>query len=98
TGTLVHLRLPAESPHVRVDTGVREGDTVTPFYDLMIAKVIVHDRDRTSALRRMAALVRQTEVVGVASNAQLLAALCAHPACVGGDIDTGFIERHRDEL
>jgi 3-methylcrotonyl-CoA carboxylase alpha subunit len=83
---------------VRVDTGVREGDTVTPFYDPMIAKVIVHDRDRTSALRRMAALMRQTEVVGVTTNAQLLAALCAHPAFVAGEIDTGFIERHRDEL
>ena len=46
TGTLVHLRLPEEGPHVRVDTGVRQGDTVTPFYDPMIAKVIVHDRDR----------------------------------------------------
>jgi 3-methylcrotonyl-CoA carboxylase alpha subunit len=42
--------------------------------------------------------MRQTEVVGVATNAQLLAALCAHPAFVGGEIDTGFIERHRDEL
>jgi 3-methylcrotonyl-CoA carboxylase alpha subunit len=98
TGTLVHLRLPEEGRHVRVDTGVREGDTVTPFYDPMIAKVIVHDRDRTSALRRMAALMGQTEVVGVATNAQLLAALCAHPAFVGGEIDTGFIERHRHEL
>src|SRR5215475_1287496 len=45
TGTLVHLRLPAEDEHVRVDTGVRRGDTVTPFYDPMIAKVIVHDGD-----------------------------------------------------
>jgi len=61
--------LPEEGPHVRVDTGVREGDTVTPFYDPMIAKVIVHDRDRTSALRRMATLMGQTEVVGVTTNA-----------------------------
>jgi len=98
TGTLVHLRLPAEGPHVRVDTGVREGDTVTPFYDPMIAKVIVHDRDRTSAMRRMAALMGETEVVGVTTNAGLLKALCSHPAFVGGEVDTGFIERHRDEL
>ncbi|HYX01470.1 MAG TPA: acetyl/propionyl/methylcrotonyl-CoA carboxylase subunit alpha [Reyranella sp.] len=98
TGTLVHLRLPEEGPHVRVDTGVREGDSVTPFYDPMIAKVIVHDRDRRSAMRRMAALMGETEVVGVATNAQLLKALCSHPAFVGGEIDTGFIERHRDEL
>ena len=98
TGTLVHLRLPEEGPHVRVDTGVRQGDTVTPFYDPMIAKVIVHDRDRASALRRMAALMGETEVVGVTTNAALLKALCAHPAFVGGEVDTGFIERHRDSL
>jgi 3-methylcrotonyl-CoA carboxylase alpha subunit len=98
TGTLVHLRLPAEGPHVRVDAGVRQGDTVTPFYDPMIAKVIVHERDRTAALRRMAALMGDTEVVGVTTNAALLKALCSHPAFVGGEVDTGFIERHRDEL
>src|SRR5689334_5445109 len=98
TGTLVHLRLPTENRHVRVDTGVREGDTVTPFYDPMIAKVIVHDRDRTSAMRRMAALMGETEVVGVTTNAALLKALCSHPAFVGGEVDTGFIERHRAEL
>jgi 3-methylcrotonyl-CoA carboxylase alpha subunit len=98
TGTLVHLRLPEEGPHVRVDTGVRQGDTVTPFYDPMIAKVIVHDRDRTSAMRRMAVLMGETEVVGVATNAGLLKALCSHPAFVGGEVDTGFIERYRDDL
>ena len=98
TGTLMHLRLPEAGPHVRVDTGVREGDTVTPFYDPMIAKVIVHDRDRASAMRRMAALMGETEVVGVTTNSALLKALCSHPAFVGGEIDTGFIERHRAEL
>ncbi len=98
TGTLVHLKLPEEGAHVRVDTGVRQGDTVTPFYDPMIAKVIVHDRDRASAMRRMAALMGETEVVGVTTNAALLKALCSHPAFVGGEVDTGFIERHRTTL
>lgn len=98
TGTLVHLKLPQEGAHVRVDTGVRQGDTVTPFYDPMIAKVIVHDRDRASALRRMAALMGETEVVGVTTNSVLLKALCSHPAFVGGEVDTGFIERHRATL
>jgi 3-methylcrotonyl-CoA carboxylase alpha subunit len=98
TGKLVHLRLPTEDAHVRVDTGVRQGDTVTPFYDPMIAKVIVHDRDRASAMRRMAGLMAATEVVGVATNAALLEALCSHPAFVGGEVDTGFIERHRADL
>ena len=98
TGTLVRLKLPDEGAHVRVDTGVRQGDTVTPFYDPMIAKVIVHDRDRASAMRRMAALMGETEVVGVTTNAGLLKALCSHPAFVGGEVDTGFIERHRATL
>jgi 3-methylcrotonyl-CoA carboxylase alpha subunit len=98
TGTLVHLRLPEEDAHVRVDTGVRQGDTVTPFYDPMIAKVIVHDRDRASAMRRMAALMAATEVVGVTTNSVLLEALCSHPAFVGGEVDTGFIERYRSDL
>ncbi len=98
TGTLVHLKLPEEGAHVRVDTGVRQGDTVTPFYDPMIAKVIVHDRNRTSAMRRMAALMGETEVVGVTTNSALLKALCSHPAFVGGEVDTGFIERHRATL
>ena len=98
TGKLVHLRLPEEDAHVRVDTGVRQGDTVTPFYDPMIAKVIVHDRDRTSAMRRMAALMAATEVVGVTTNSVLLEALCSHPAFVGGEVDTGFIERYRGDL
>ncbi|MFZ5779770.1 MAG: acetyl-CoA carboxylase biotin carboxylase subunit [Pseudomonadota bacterium] len=98
TGRLLHLRLPQEGPHVRVDTGVRQGDTVTPFYDPMIAKVIVHDVDRPSALRRMATLMGGTEVAGVATNAALLRALCSHPAFVGGEVDTGFIERHRASL
>jgi 3-methylcrotonyl-CoA carboxylase alpha subunit len=98
TGTLVHLRLPTEGSHVRVDTGVGQGDTVTPFYDPMIAKVIVHDRDRVSAMRRMAVLMGETEVVGVATNAQLLKALCSHPAFVACEVDTGFIERHREAL
>src|SRR5262249_23483542 len=50
------------------------------------------------AMRRMAALMGETEVVGVTTNAALLKALCAHPAFVGGEIDTGFIERHHDTL
>jgi len=98
TGRLAHLKLPAPGPHVRIDTGVRAGDTVTPFYDPMIAKVIVHDADRASALRRMAGLMAATEVAGVTTNARLLAALCGHAAFAGGEVDTGFIERHRDSL
>lgn len=53
TGALVHLRAPEANELIRVETGVREGDTVSVFYDPMIAKLVVHGDDRTSALRRL---------------------------------------------
>ncbi len=97
-GPLRHLRLPPESTHVRIDTGVRQGDEVSMNYDPMIAKIIVWDRDRLSAIRRLAAAMSETQVVGVSTNTALLAAIAAHPAFAAGDLDTGFIDRHRTEL
>jgi 3-methylcrotonyl-CoA carboxylase alpha subunit len=98
TGRLAHLRFPAESPHVRVDTGVREGDTVTPFYDPMIAKLIVWDQDRPAALRRLRGALAECEIAGLATNVAFLSALAAHPAFAAGEIDTGFIARHHADL
>ena len=98
TGRLRHLRLPAETGPVRVDTGVRHGDEVTPFYDPMIAKIIVHGRDRGAALGRLAGALAEVQVVGVQTNVALLAAIARHPAFAAGEVDTGFIERHRDVL
>jgi acetyl/propionyl-CoA carboxylase alpha subunit len=72
TGRLVHLAPPVESAHVRVDTGVEEGDAITPFYDPMIAKLIVHDRDRASALARMRDALAGYAIVGVANNVEFL--------------------------
>ena len=97
-GRLVHLRLPAESAHARVDSGVREGDEVSVHYDPMIAKVIVWDRDRPAALRRLRAALAETEVVGPATNVAFLAAVALHPDFTAGTIDTGFIARHRADL
>jgi len=98
TGRLNRLRPPQADAHVRIDTGVREGDTVTPFYDPMIAKLIVWDHDRQGALRRMAAALQDYEIAGPANNVAFLRRLCLHPAFAGGDLDTGFIERHRADL
>ncbi len=98
TGTLRRLRLPPAETHVRVDTGVREGDTVTPFYDPMIAKLIVWDRDRASALRQLRGALESTEIVGVASNVSFLRAVAGHHAFGAGDVDTGFIERWSADL
>ncbi|MEK9969114.1 MAG: acetyl/propionyl/methylcrotonyl-CoA carboxylase subunit alpha [Ferrovibrio sp.] len=97
-GTLHRLRAPEVDNHVRIDTGVREGDTVTPYYDPMIAKLIVWDRDRRSALRRMRQALSEYQIAGVATNTAFLMALVSHQAFIDGDLDTGFIERFRADL
>ncbi|MFQ5775925.1 MAG: acetyl/propionyl/methylcrotonyl-CoA carboxylase subunit alpha [Kiloniellaceae bacterium] len=98
TGRLVHLRLPLEGPHVRADSGVREGDEIGVHYDPMIAKLIVWDRDRRAALARLRAALAETQIVGPATNVAFLAAVAAHPAYAAGEIDTGFIARHHADL
>jgi 3-methylcrotonyl-CoA carboxylase alpha subunit len=97
-GALAHLRAPREGPHVRVDTGVRAGDAITPHYDPMIAKLIVWGEDRAAAVRRLAAALAEYEVVGVQSNLGLLRAIAAHPAFAAADLNTGFIGRHAPAL
>jgi 3-methylcrotonyl-CoA carboxylase alpha subunit len=93
-GTLRHLRQPPESVNVRVDTGVRQSDTITQYYDPMIAKLIVWGPNRDTATRRLESALAEYEVVGVASNLGLLRAIVAHEAFLEGDLDTGFIGRH----
>ena len=103
-GTLQHLRLPkhvsfvVERHSVRVDSGVVQGDTITPHYDPMIAKLIVWGADRAQALARMAAALRDTQVVGVRSNVAFLGRLCANPAFAAGDVHTGLIAEEHQQL
>ena len=102
-GRIVHLRFPQSSPHVRVDTGVREGDEVGVHYDPMIAKLICWDTDRPAALRRLRTALAQCQVVGLVTNLSLLSSVSAHPAFATADrepelLDTGLIERYREEL
>ena len=102
-GRLVHLREPAASANVRVDTGVRAGDEIGVNYDPMIAKLICWDVDRTAALHRLRTALAEYQVVGVASNVVFLSSVVAHPAFArahleAGLLDTGLIERHHDEL
>ena len=92
------LFIPPEGPGIRVDSGVRSGDAITLHYDPMIAKLIVHDVSREAALRRMDAALRQTVVLGTTTNLRFLRALINHPTFQSGEVDTGFIERHLDEL
>ena len=97
TGKLWALDLP-EGEGIRVDTGVRQGDTVTPFYDPMIAKVIAHGATRDEALDRLSAALAKTVVAGPKSNVAFLRALADAPGFRSGEFDTGFIERDLDAL
>jgi 3-methylcrotonyl-CoA carboxylase alpha subunit len=98
SGRLERLRLPAPSAQVRIDSGVVEGDTVTIFYDPMIAKLIVHGADRDEALARLRDALAQCDVAGPKSNIAFLERLARHPAITGGTIDTGYLDRHLDEF
>ena len=93
TGKLWALRFP-DNPGIRIDTGVRSGDEVTPFYDPMIAKVIAHGPDRDTALDRLSAALGTTIVAGPKSNTAFLRALCDSPEFRSARFDTGFIDQN----
>ncbi len=95
TGTLSHLEFPAAA---RIDSGVRAGDTISPWYDPMIAKLVVHGSTREIALKQLERALRWTDVGGTVTNVSFLALLAAQPNFVAGDVDTGLIERHIDAL
>jgi len=107
-GTLRHARTPAavnfelggsaEPAGFRIDSGVREGDTISPFYDPMIAKMIVWGKDRTEALARMAQALSQYQIVGLSSNIAFLSRLIASDAFANADLDTGLIARNEAQL
>jgi len=94
-GVLEHFRLPGD---IRVDSAVEEGDEVSPFYDPMIAKLIAHAPTREGASDRLAQACAEVEVWPVKTNAGFLARCLDHPAFIAGDVDTGFIGAHQDDL
>lgn len=101
-GTLAYLALPPHTAFVnaaiRVDGGVRTGDTITPYYDPMIAKLIVHGADRDQARTRMIQALGHTHVVGIQTNVAFLTRLMRDEAFANADLDTGLIERQRNAL
>ncbi|MBV8605201.1 MAG: acetyl/propionyl/methylcrotonyl-CoA carboxylase subunit alpha [Pelomonas sp.] len=102
TGRLEVARWPAHVAFtrgdVRVDAGVGEGDAISPFYDSMIAKLIVWGEDRAQALARLDAALRDTHIVGLHTNVAFLRRCAATASFAGADLDTALIERERAAL
>jgi len=98
TGRLTVLQPPLESAHVRVDTGVVEGDDVSIYYDPMIAKLIVWDTDRDRALQRLTQALSEYRISGLTTNIGFLYNLAISQAFQNGDVDTGYIEEHEAEI
>ncbi|NVK39770.1 MAG: 3-methylcrotonyl-CoA carboxylase, partial [Oceanospirillaceae bacterium] len=98
TGTLRYLRTPAENRHVRVDTGVIEGDEVSVYYDPMIAKLIVWDDSRERALSRLAQALEDYRIAGLKTNVRFLRNLALAEPFRAAELDTGFIDKHRKLL
>ncbi len=102
TGTLTHLSFPDgvafDRAPVRIDSGVRQGDAISPHYDPMIAKVIVHGPDRETALRRLSRALVETQVAGVTTNLGFLKRLADHAGFAAGQVDTGLIGRDIEAL
>jgi 3-methylcrotonyl-CoA carboxylase alpha subunit len=96
TGKLTLLKTPIESENVRIDTGVRQGDEVSVYYDPMIAKLIVWDENREKALQRLAKALSEYRINGVTTNIDFLYNLATSKPFVEADIDTGFIEKNND--
>jgi 3-methylcrotonyl-CoA carboxylase alpha subunit len=98
TGRLDHLRFPAKSDALRIDTGVVQGDVVSPFYDPMLAKFVTHGENRQAALRRLRRALARSEIVGPVTNLDFLLRIARDPAFAAGAIDTGYLERAQETL
>ncbi|MFD3335228.1 biotin carboxylase N-terminal domain-containing protein [Streptomyces sp. NPDC058700] len=96
-GTVLALREP-QGDGVRTDSGLSEGTEVGSLYDPMLSKVIVHAKDRPTALRKLRAALADTVTLGVPTNAGFLRRLLAHPDVVSGALDTGLVERDAESL
>jgi 3-methylcrotonyl-CoA carboxylase alpha subunit len=96
TGRLAFLQAPDESRNVRVDTGVRQGDEISVYYDPMIAKLVVWDESRERALQRLSGALAQYRIGGTTSNLEFLYNLAASEPFAQAAVHTGFIEEHRD--
>ncbi|SDK14334.1 3-methylcrotonoyl-CoA carboxylase, alpha subunit [Pseudomonas delhiensis] len=98
SGHLALYREPPAGPGRRVDSGIREGDDISPFYDPMLAKLIAWGENREEARQRLLAMLAETAVGGFKTNLAFLRRVLAHPAFAAAELDTGFIGRHQEQL
>ncbi|MBB1607438.1 MULTISPECIES: acetyl/propionyl/methylcrotonyl-CoA carboxylase subunit alpha [unclassified Pseudomonas] len=98
SGHLALYREPPAGPGRRVDSGIREGDDISPFYDPMLAKLIAWGENREEARQRLLAMLGETAVGGFKTNLAFLRRVLAHPAFAAAELDTGFIARHQEQL
>ena len=97
-GRLTTFRLPADQPWLRIDSGYREGDEITPFYDPLVAKLITHGASREDARTRAIAALSELRIAGIKSNREFLIACLMHPEFVDGQPWTGLIDIHQNKL
>ncbi|GES64255.1 3-methylcrotonyl-CoA carboxylase subunit alpha [Aspergillus terreus] len=98
SGTLLHVRTPAATEDTRIDAGFIEGDEVSAHYDPMIAKLIVRGDTREDAIRKLATALEEYEVAGPITNIEFLKTICKSPDFIAGEVETGYIAKHHDEL
>jgi len=98
TGKINYMSLPRLNNNVRVDSGIVSGDQVSIYYDPMIAKLIVWDKDRSSALARLRGALANFHVTGLTTNIEFLHQLASNDAFNEAEIDTNFLYQHEDEL
>ena len=98
TGTLALYRESSQGPGRRVDSGVAEGDEVSPFYDPMLGKLIAWGETREQARLRLLAMLDEFAIGGLRTNLAFLRRIIAHPAFAQAELDTGFIPRYQDDL
>lgn len=98
SGRIRYLRIPKISDHVRLDTGFIEGDTISPAYDGMLAKLIVSAPTRKLAIKRLFTSLQEYEIVGVSTNIEFLKKICQSRAFIEGEVGTNFIQENKDQI
>ncbi|WVQ70775.1 acetyl-CoA carboxylase, biotin carboxylase subunit [Cryptococcus sp. DSM 104548] len=96
-GRLLHARAPINTPH-RLETGFKEGDDISSHYDPMIAKLIVHGKNRPEALALLRSALAEYQIVGPSTNIDFLRSVAGHESFASGPVETSFVSSHHDEL